>query len=134
MAYYTRINRWIHENTSWKTFKHSCGAVESFMPKFIEAGFDIINPVQINAKGMDPVHLKKTYGNDLVFWGGGIDTQKILPYATPEKVKEEVLRLCDIFSKDGGFVFSTVHNIQANVPVENIVAMIDAIREFNGNK
>mgnify|MGYP006289567967 CR=1 FL=1 len=134
MPFYKRINNWIHENTNWKTFKHSCGAVESFMPKFIEAGFDIINPVQINAKGMDPVHLKKTYGNNLVFWGGGIDTQKILPYATPEKVKEEVLRLCDIFSKGGGFVFSTVHNIQANVPVENIVAMIEAIREFNGNK
>ena len=132
--YYKRINKWIHENTNWKTFKHSCGAVESFMPKFIEAGFDIINPVQINAKGMDPAHLKKAYGKDLVFWGGGIDTQKTLPYATPEKVKEEVLRLCDIFSKDGGFVFSTVHNIQANVPVENIVAMIDALKKYNGNR
>jgi uroporphyrinogen-III decarboxylase len=102
------------------------------MSRFIAAGFDIINPVQINAKGMDPVYLKKTYGKDLVFWGGGIDTQKTLPYATPEKVREEVIRLCEIFAKDGGFVFNTVHNIQASVPVENIVAMVDAIKEFNG--
>ncbi len=133
MPFYKRINNWIHENTSWKTFKHSCGAVESFMPKFIEAGFDIINPVQINAAGMDPVHLKKTYGKDLVFWGGGIDTQNVLPNFPPEKIREEVLRLCDIFALDGGFVFNTVHNIQANVPVENIVAVVNAVKEFNGD-
>ena len=132
MPYYKRINDWIHANTHWKTFKHSCGAVESFMPKFIEAGFDIINPVQINAVGMDPVHLKKTYGNDLVFWGGGIDTQNVLPNFSTEKIREEVLRLCEIFAKDGGFVFNTVHNIQANVPVENIVAVVNAVKEFNG--
>ncbi len=131
LPYYRRINDWVHTNTNWKTFKHSCGAVETFMSHFIEAGFDIINPVQISAKGMDPMHLKKTYGKDLVFWGGGIDTQKTLPYATPEEVREEVLRMCDIFAQDGGFVFNTVHNIQANVPVENIVAMIDAIKEFD---
>jgi hypothetical protein len=131
LPYYRKINDWVHSNTNWKTFKHSCGAVEPFMPRFISAGFDIINPVQINASGMDPVHLKKTYGKDLVFWGGGIDTQKTLPYASPEKVREEVLRLCEIFAKDGGFVFNTVHNIQANVPVENIVAMVEAIKEFN---
>ncbi|MDD2381565.1 MAG: uroporphyrinogen decarboxylase family protein [Mariniphaga sp.] len=132
LPFYKRINDWIHLHTPWKTFKHSCGAVEPFMSRFIDAGFDIINPVQINAKGMDPVHLKKTYGRDLVFWGGGVDTQKTLPYAAPAQVREEVLRLCDIFAKDGGFVFSSVHNIQANVPVENIVAMIDAVHEFNG--
>ncbi len=132
LPYYQRINNWVHANTNWKTFKHSCGAVEPFMSRFIAAGFDIINPVQVNAKGMDPVQLKKNYGKELVFWGGGIDTQKTLPYAIPEKVREEVLRLCEIFAKDGGFVFNTVHNIQANVPVENIVAMVDAIKEFNG--
>lgn len=134
LPYYRRINNWVHENTNWKTFKHSCGAVESFMKNFIEAGFDIINPVQVNAKGMDPVHLKKTYGKELVFWGGGIDTQVTLPSAKPEEIREEVLRLCDIFARDGGFVFNTVHNIQANVPVENIVAIVDAIKEFNGRK
>lgn len=132
LPYYRKINDWIHANTNWKTFKHSCGAVEPFMSRFIEAGFDITNPVQINATGMDPAHLKKTYGKDLVFWGGGIDTQVTLPYASPEKVRSEVLRLCDIFAKDGGFVYNTVHNIQANVPVENIVAIVDAIKEFNG--
>ena len=131
LPYYKRINDWVHTNTNWKTFKHSCGAVEPFMSRFIAAGFDIINPVQVSAKGMDPAHLKKTYGKDLVFWGGGIDTQNTLPYGTPEQVREEVLRLCDIFANDGGFVFNTVHNIQANVPVENIVAMINAIREIN---
>jgi hypothetical protein len=132
LPYYQRINNWIHRHTPWKTFKHSCGAIETLMSRFINAGFDIINPVQLNAYGMDPAYLKKTYGKDIVFWGGGIDTQKTLPYATPEKVREEVLRLCEIFSRDGGFVFSAVHNIQANVPVENIVAMINAVREFNG--
>jgi hypothetical protein len=132
LPFYRRVNDWIHSHTHWKTFKHSCGAVESFMPRFIAAGFDIINPVQITAKGMDPIYLKKNYGNDLVFWGGGIDTQKVLPYETPGKVREEVLRLCDIFAGNGGFVFNTVHNIQANVPVDNIVSMIDAVKEFNG--
>jgi len=132
LPYYRRINDWVHANTNWKTFKHSCGAVETFMGRFIDAGFDIINPVQVSARGMDPAHLKNTYGKDLVFWGGGIDTQKTLPYSTPEQVREEVLLLCDIFAKDGGFVFNTVHNIQANVPVANIVAMVEAIREFNG--
>lgn len=133
LPYYRMITGWIHENTPWKTFKHSCGAVKSFMPKFIEAGIDIINPVQINAAGMDPVELKREYGSDLVFWGGGVDTQKTLPYASPAVVKKETLRLCEIFAKDGGFVFNTVHNIQANVPVENIAAMVDAVKEFNGD-
>lgn len=133
MPYYKRINNWIHENTNWKTFKHSCGAVESFMSKFIEAGFDIINPVQINASGMDPVHLKETYGKDLVFWGGGIDTQIALPNYSPVQIREEVLKLCEIFAKDGGYVFNTVHNIQANVPVENLVALVNAVKEFNGD-
>jgi hypothetical protein len=132
LPYYRRINDWVHSKTNWKTFKHSCGAVETFMSRFIDAGFDIINPVQVAAKGMDPAHLKRTYGKDLVFWGGGVDTQKTLAYASPEKVREEVLQLCDVFATDGGFVFNTVHNIQANVPVENIVAMVDAIGEFNG--
>jgi len=132
LPYYKKINDWIHENTQWKTFKHSCGAVEGFMDNFIRAGFDIINPVQINASGMDPEKLKQRYGRDLVFWGGGVDTQKMLPFGKPEEVREQVLRTCEIFSKDGGFVFNTVHNIQANVPVENIVAMLEAIQEFNG--
>jgi hypothetical protein len=134
LPYYKRMNDWIHENTQWKTFKHSCGAVETFMDGFIRAGFDIINPVQINAAGMDPAKIKQKYGRDLVFWGGGIDTQQVLPFGKPEEVREQVLRTCEIFNKNGGFVFNTVHNTQANVPVENIVAMLEAIKEFNGRK
>jgi hypothetical protein len=134
LPYYKRMNDWIHENTQWKTFKHSCGAVETFMDGFIRAGFDIINPVQINATGMDPKKLKEKYGRDLVFWGGGIDTQHVLPFGTPAEVREQVLRTCEIFNKNGGFVFNTVHNAQANVPVENMVAMLEAIKEFNGKR
>ncbi len=130
--YYKKINDWIHAHTTWKTFKHSCGAVEPFMKLFIDAGFDIINPVQINAAGMDPAHLKKEYGNSIVFWGGGVDTQHTLPFGSPEDVRRQVLENCTIFSVDGGFVFNTIHNIQANVPLENVVAMIEALREFNG--
>ena len=133
LPYYKRVNDWMHQHTEWKSFKHSCGAVETFMPLFIEAGFDIVNPVQINAKGMEPRHLKDTYGKDLVFWGGGVDTQKMLSFGTPDEVKKQVLDNCEIFGKDGGFVFNTVHNVQANVPIENIVSMLDAIKEFNGN-
>jgi hypothetical protein len=132
MPYYRQVNGWIHENTRWKTFKHSCGAVEKFLPSFIEAGFDILNPVQCSAVGMEPEHLKKAYGDQLVFWGGGVDTQHILPFAGPAEVREQVLRRCEVFSKCGGFVFSAVHNIQAGTPVKNLVAMIDAIAEFNG--
>jgi uroporphyrinogen-III decarboxylase len=128
--YYRKMNDWIHQNTQWKTFKHCCGAVEPFMKHFIDSGFDIINPVQINAAGMVPEHLKKEYGDHLVFWGGGIDTQKILPFGKPSEVKDQVLRMCEIFSKNGGFVFNTVHNIQANVPIENLIAMLEGIKEF----
>ena len=132
LPYYKKLNDWIHKNTTWKTFKHSCGAVEPLIDTFIEAGFDIINPVQINAKGMEPQHLKDTYGDRITFWGGGVDTQKTLPFGTPGEVKDQVKRECEIFSKNGGFVFNTVHNIQANVPVENLAAMIAALNEFNG--
>ncbi|HDL18720.1 MAG TPA: methyltransferase [Bacteroidetes bacterium] len=132
--YYKRINNWVHENTKWKTFKHSCGAVEMFMPYFIESGFDIINPVQCSAAGMEPEKLKYRYGDKLVFWGGGIDTQKTLPFGMPEEIREEVFRRCEVFSKDGGFVFNAVHNIQANTPIKNVVAMLNALKEFNGEK
>jgi uroporphyrinogen-III decarboxylase len=128
--YYKKINNWIHENTSWKTFKHSCGAVEPFMEHFIESGFDIINPVQINAAGMDPALLKQKYGDRLTFWGGGVDTQKVLPFGTPEEVKAHVLKECEIFAPGGGFVFNTVHNMQANVPLQNVLAMLEAIKQF----
>ena len=132
--YYRRINDWVHQHTSWKTFKHCCGAVEPLVSHLIDSGFDILNPVQISAKGMDPKKLKDKYGDRLVFWGGGVDTQKTLPFGRPNEVREEVLRLLDIFAAGGGYVFNTVHNIQANVPIANIAAMIEAVREFNGEK
>jgi len=132
MPHYKRINNWIHGNTTWKTFKHSCGSVISFMELFIESGFDIINPVQCSATGMDPETLKKEFGKDIVFWGGGVDTQQTLPFGTPEEVRSEVLSRCEIFSRDGGFVFNTIHNAQARTPVENFVSMLKAVKEFNG--
>lgn len=132
--YYKKMNQWIHENTSWKTFKHSCGAVEPFISHFIDSGFDILNPVQCSAAGMAPEILKSKYGDQIVFWGGGVDTQQTLPFQTPEDVRKEVLERCEIFSENGGFIFNAVHNIQANTPVENIVAMFDAVKEFNGMK
>jgi hypothetical protein len=130
LPYYKKVNDWIHNNTGWKTFKHSCGAIETFMDLFIESGFDIINPVQINASGMDPRILKKKYGEKIVFWGGGVDTQGVFAFGTPEQVKDQVRRQCEIFNNGGGFVFNTVHNIQANVPFENVVAMLETLKEL----
>jgi hypothetical protein len=127
VPYYRKMTGWIHANTDWKIFKHSCGAVEPLLQGFIEAGFDILNPVQISAAGMNPERLKEKYGRQLVFWGGGVDTQKVLAFGTPDDVKKQVRDLCSVFSREGGFVFNTVHNIQANVPVENVAAMIDTL-------
>jgi hypothetical protein len=132
LPYYKKLNDWVHANTTWKTFKHSCGAVEKFVSSFIGSGFDILNPVQCSAAGMDARQLKDRYGDRIVFWGGGVDTQRTLPFGTPAQVREEVLQRCQIFSKGGGFVFNAVHNVQARTPVENIVAMIDAVNEFDG--
>jgi len=132
MPYYKKMNDWIHANTGWKTFKHCCGAIKPFMEILIEAGFDILNPVQCSAAGMDPAAIKSKYGANLTFWGGGVDTQKTLPFGKSDEVRAEVLKRCEIFSKNGGFVFNAIHNIQANTPVENIAAMIAAVKEFNG--
>jgi hypothetical protein len=130
--YYRRINQWIHRNTAWKCFKHSCGSVERFIPSFIEAGFDILNPVQCSAAGMAAEHLKSVYGDRLAFWGGGVDTQKTLPFGTPAEVRAQVLDRLSIFARGGGFIFNSIHNIQAGTPAGNIVAMFDAVRQFNG--
>jgi Uroporphyrinogen decarboxylase (URO-D) len=132
LPYYKRVNDWIHAHTTWKTFKHSCGSVERFYESFLDAGFDIINPVQCSATGMDPELLKSKYGARLTFWGGGVDTQKTLPFGTTAEVREQVLRRCEIFAPGGGFVFNAIHNIQAGTPIENIMAMFEAVREFQG--
>jgi hypothetical protein len=134
LPYYKQLCDWIHRHTTWKVFKHSCGSVERFYESFVDAGFDIVNPVQCSAKGMDPEHLKAKYGDRLVFWGGGVDTQKTLPFGTPAEVRDQVLRRCEIFAPGGGFVFNAIHNVQAGTPVANVAAMFDAVREFNGRQ
>jgi uroporphyrinogen-III decarboxylase len=129
--YYKLMCDWIHGHTSWKIFKHTCGSAARFFDSMVQAGIDIVNPVQCSAVGMEPEQLKAKYGDRLTFWGGGVDTQKVLPFGTPEQVREQVLRRCEIFAPRGGFVFNTIHNIQAGTPVANIVAMLDALRSFN---
>ena len=113
-----------------KLFFHSCGNIRKFIPDFIEMGIDIINPVHITAAGMEPEQLKKDFGKELVFWGGGIDTQGTLPNGTPDHVREEVKRNINALAPGGGFVFNTIHNIQADVPLENIVAMYETVLEY----
>jgi len=127
--FHARICDWIHENTSWKVFIHSCGGIRPLIPDIIDAGFDILNPVQCSAEGMEPEGLKEDFGDELVFWGGGIDTQKTLPFGTPEEVYEQVSERIRIFNRNGGYVFNAIHNIQAGTPVENVLAMLDAVRD-----
>ncbi len=126
--FYRKINDWIHEHTCWKTFYHSCGAIKSFIPEFIDMGVDILNPVQCSAVGMEPKELKDTFGDNIVFWGGAVDTQKTLPFGTPKEVYAEAKERCDIFKKGGGFVFNSVHNIQAGTSPENILAFFEAAK------
>jgi uroporphyrinogen-III decarboxylase len=127
--FHKAVNDKIHELTNWKTFIHSCGAVSELIPDFIEAGFDILNPVQCSADGMDPAILKKEFGKDVVFWGGGVDTQKTLPFGTPEQIYREVFERIEIFAEGGGFVFNSIHNIQSNVPTENLLALLKAVND-----
>jgi uroporphyrinogen decarboxylase len=125
---------YVRSNTSAHTMLHCCGGIYELIPGLIEAGFEILNPVQINAFGMDPKRLKQEFGNEVTFWGGGINTQSVLNRATPQQVKDYVKQNIEIFSKDGGFVFNTVHNILPDVPPENIIAMFESVNEFNNNR
>ncbi|HHY25045.1 MAG TPA: hypothetical protein GX527_12585 [Clostridiaceae bacterium] len=113
-----------------KVFLHSCGAIKPLIPDLIEAGVDILNPVQVSANGMNTKELKRDFGDILTFWGGGIDTQKVLPFGSPKEVREEVKRRIDDLAPGGGFVFNTIHNIQADVPPENIEAMLEAFERY----
>ena len=113
-----------------KVFLHSCGAVKPLIPDLIEAGVDILNPVQVSASNMDTKVLKKEFGDVLTFWGGGVDTQRVLPFGTPHEVREEVKRRIDDLAPGGGFVFNTIHNIQADVPPENIEAMLETLERY----
>ena len=123
------INDKIHELTNWKTFIHSCGSIYQLIPDFIDAGFDVLNPVQCSAAEMEPQRLKDEFGDQLVFWGGGVNTQKTLPFGTPKEVYNEVRNRIEIFNRNGGFVFNSIHNVQSNVPTENILAMFNAIND-----
>ncbi len=130
LPYQKRINGWIHRHTNWKTFMHCCGGIVPLLDAVVEAEFDILNPVQCSAKGMDARRLKREYGDRLVFWGGGVDTQKTLPFGKPQEVRDEVRERIEIFGPGGGFVFCTIHNIQANTPIENVLAMFEVVREY----
>ncbi|MEI8243670.1 MAG: uroporphyrinogen decarboxylase family protein [bacterium] len=125
MPYYKRFCEFLHANSDIKVFLHNCGSIKPLIPMLIEAGIDVLNPVQISAGNMDPQELKDEFGNKICFWGGGCDTQSVLGVCTPEDVKDNVRKLVRTFKKDSGFVFNQVHNIMGNVPAENIVAMLD---------
>jgi uroporphyrinogen decarboxylase len=129
--HHARLCDYVHKHSSMKTFLHSCGSIYRMLPDLIEAGYDIINPVQTNCKEMEPERLKKDFGKDICFWGGGCDPKSILNKATPAEVKNHVKRRLDVFMPGGGYVFNTVHNILPEVPPQNIVAMFEAVDEFN---
>ena len=129
--HYKRLCDYIHEKTNWKTFLHSCGSIYHYISDWIDAGIDILNPVQISAANMEPERLMKNFGGNIVFWGGGCDTQHVLPLGTPKAVREHVKRNIEVFSStQGGFVFTQVHNIQQDVPVENVETMLKTAYEF----
>lgn len=126
--FHKKLNDWVHENTPWKTFYHTCGSIVPLLDDFADAGIDILNPVQCSAAGMDPKMLKEKYGDKFVFWGGGVDTQQVLPFGTPDEVRTQVKERVDILAKGGGYVFNTIHNIVGKTPVENVLAMFEALR------
>jgi uroporphyrinogen decarboxylase len=123
---------YVHRHSGMRTFLHSCGSIRALMPDLVEAGYDVINPVQIGCRGMDAEGLKADFGRDICFWGGGCDTRHVLPHGTPRAVKDHVKRRLDVFMPGGGFVFNTVHNILPEAPARNIVAMFEAIEEYGG--
>jgi uroporphyrinogen-III decarboxylase len=129
MPFHKQVNDWIHTHTTWKTFIHSCGSVRILIPDFIVAGFDILNPVQCSAANMAPEDLKREYGSQITFWGGGVDTQRTLPFGTPEEVRAQVRERMRTFGPGGGFIFNPIHNVQAQTPVENVLAMFETVRD-----
>jgi len=122
---------YVKANSKMHTFIHSCGSISLLMPDLIEAGIEIFNPVQTNSVNMGPEFLKKEFGDACTFWGGGVETVGTLNIGTPQQVRDQVFERLEILSKGGGFVFNPVHNILPDVPPENIVAMLEAVKEFN---
>jgi uroporphyrinogen decarboxylase len=127
-----RVWQFIKSRTDASLFLHSCGSVRNFIPDLIELGVDILNPVQVAAAGMDPKELKREFGKDLTFWGGGCDTQRVLTFGTPDDVEREVRQRIRELAPGGGFVFNQIHNIQPQVPAENIVRMFEAVARYGG--
>ncbi len=126
--FYKEINDWVHKNTEWKTHYHSCGSIMEYLDDFVDMGVDILNPVQLSAKNMDAQTLKTKYAGKLVFWGGAVDTQSTLPFGSVEDVKKQAQERIEILNNNGGFVFATIHNILANTPPENIVALYETVK------
>jgi uroporphyrinogen decarboxylase len=131
MPGHQKLFQHVHHNSNCAVFIHSCGSIYPLIPDLIAAGIDILNPVQTSAKNMDPVQLKTDFGDQITFWGGGCDTQHVLPFASPDEVANHVRERVKIFAPGGGFVFNPIHNIQADVPSENIIAMFDTALEFS---
>ena len=129
--YYRRVCDWVHNNTNWKTYIHTCGAITTLLDDIADMGVDIVNPVQLSAKGMDAQLLKDKWGDRLVFWGGGVDTQHTLPSGTPEEVAAQVTERLPVLSRGGGYVFNTIHNIVGDTKAENIWAAFHAVHEYN---
>ncbi len=127
-----RLYRYVKDHSPLYVFLHSCGSVYDFIPEFIDAGVDILNPVQTSARNMEPERLKKEFGSDLTFWGGGGDTQWVLPHGSIQEVRQDVRQRMAVFAPGGGFVFGQVHNVQPDVPPENVVALFDAAVEYRG--
>ncbi|MHB1294006.1 MAG: uroporphyrinogen decarboxylase family protein [Anaerolineae bacterium] len=128
--YHKAINDWVHAHTGWKTFFHSCGSMVDLYDDWVEAGVDIVNPVQISATHMEPKYLKERWGERFVFWGAGVDTQRVLPFGSPEEITEHVRGNIEALSAAGGFVFNAVHNIQSAIPAENLVALYRAFGHY----
>jgi hypothetical protein len=130
LPYQKKVNGWIHAHTPWKTFMHCCGSIVPLLDLIVEAEFDILNPVQCAATGMDPQMLKKHFGDKLTFWGGGVDTQKTLPFGTSEQVCDQVRERIETFAPGGGFVFGAIHNVQALTPINNLLALFETLKEY----
>jgi uroporphyrinogen decarboxylase len=132
VPFYKKMFEYVHNNSSCKVFFHSCGAIYDAIPLLIDAGIDILSPVQTSAFQMEAEKLKKEFGKDIIFWGGGVDTRRVLPHGTEIQVMEDVKRRLEIFGKDGGFVFNAIHNILADVPPQNIIAMLETVNKYGG--
>lgn len=128
--FHQQLNDWVHCHTAWQTFIHSCGSIFLLLPDLIDAGFDIFNPVQTSAAGMDPRELKARFGDRITFWGGGVDTQHTLPFGSPAEIREQVCQRMRILGAGGGLVFNPIHNVQACVPVENLLALYEAVAAY----